>query len=440
MPMSTAIPEASDLGAQEAITATHGRTEGLPAWLASNQKAGWQAFLALPWPKRTDEAWRFSSLGKLTPEAFRQAEPVSAQLAEKLVSRSRLVGEASGRMVFANGRLITRETLGGGLDAKGVVWLPLEEAAAKHAELLEEHFMVHEAVLGGQKFAALHRAHARSGMVLYVPPNTEIALPIELFHWAAGDGVAVFPHTLIVAGAHSSVTVVEYFANASESDRSFSCGVNDLHLGPGARVCYVSAQCASRFSQTVAIHSATVSRDAHASQLALSTGGTYSRWESVSRLVGQGGRSDMLSATIAQGEQEFDQRTFQIHQQPQTSSDLLYKNALDGKAKTIFSGLIRVEPGAHKTDAYQKVRNLLLSDEAEANSAPGLEIEADDVRCTHGATSGQIEPDELFYLLSRGIPRETAQRLIVEGFLQEALDKLHNPSLSKSFSQLLFRH
>ena len=115
------------------------------------------------------------------------------------------------------------------------------------------------------------------------------------------------------------------------------------------------------------------------------------RSESVSHLRGPGGRSDMLAVTVADGAQEIDQRTFQIHEAPNTASDLLYKNSLDDTARTIFTGLIRVDPGAHKTDAYQKVRNLLLSDEAEANSAPGLEIEADDVRCTHGATSGQIE-------------------------------------------------
>src|SRR5205823_11898057 len=131
-----------------------------------------------------------------------------------------------------------------------------------------------------------------------------------------------------------------------------------------------------------------------------------------SRLIGQGGRSDMLAVSVAEGEQEFDQRTLQDHQQPDTASDLLYKNSLDDKARTIFASLIRVEPHAHRTDAYQKVRNLLLSDDAEANSMPGLEIMADEVRCTHGATSGQSEEEELFYMLSRGIPRDKAQQVV----------------------------
>ena len=160
----------------------------------------------------------------------------------------------------------------------------------------------------------------------------------------------------------------------------------------------------------------------------LNLGGRYVRSEAVSHLRGPGGRSDMLSITSAEGSQIIDQRTLQIHEAPNTASDLLYKNALNDTSRTIFTGLIRVDPGAHKTDAYQKVRNLLLTDEAEANSAPGLEIEADDVRCTHGATSGQVDTEELFYLLSRGIPLREAQRLVVFGFLNEVTERLpHEP-------------
>ena len=137
----------------------------------------------------------------------------------------------------------------------------------------------------------------------------------------------------------------------------------------------------------------------------------------------------MLAVTVARNAQEFDQRTYQDHLKPNTTSELLYKNALFDESRTIFSGLIKVEPGAHRTDAYQKVRNLLLSDEAEANSLPGLEILADDVRCTHGATSGQIEQEELFYLKSRGISERAAQALIVRGFLNEVMDRLPNEPL-----------
>jgi Fe-S cluster assembly protein SufD len=154
-------------------------------------------------------------------------------------------------------------------------------------------------------------------------------------------------------------------------------------------------------------------------------------------MVAEGARSDMLSVNIASGEQMIDQRTFQDHAQPRATSDLLYQNALTGKGRTIFSGVIRVEPGAHQTDAYQKVRNIVLSDEAEANSMPGLEIEADDVRCTHGATTSQVDDRELFYLLARGIRPETAQQLLVMGFFNTVLDRLPDEKLRGHIENLV---
>ena len=147
----------------------------------------------------------------------------------------------------------------------------------------------------------------------------------------------------------------------------------------------------------------------------------------------------MLAVSVAEGSQEFDQRTLQDHRKPATASDLLYKNSLDDQSRTIFAGLIRVEPGAHRTDAYQKVRNLLLNDDAEANWMPGLEILADDVRCTHGATSGQMDEEELFYMLSRGIPRREAQQLIVFGFLNEVIERLGNEAIGEELREMVRR-
>src|SRR6202035_5438648 len=162
----------------------------------------------------------------------------------------------------------------------------------------------------------------------------------------------------------------------------------------------------------------------------LNLGSKYSRFESLSRLVGEGGRSDLLAVAVATNEQEFDARTLQDHVSPHTTSDLLYKNALTDQARSTFGGLIRVEPHAHFTDAYQTVRNLLLSDDAEANSMPGLEILADNVKCSHGATSGQLSEDEMFYLLSRGIPAAVAKQLLVSGFLNEVVDRLDHPAIT----------
>ncbi|PYL07336.1 MAG: Fe-S cluster assembly protein SufD, partial [Verrucomicrobia bacterium] len=185
------------------------------------------------------------------------------------------------------------------------------------------------------------------------------------------------------------------------------------------------------------MNTTTVDHDASAMSLNLHLGGRYSRFESLSRLVGEGARSDLLAVAVATNEQEFDARTLQDHAIPHTASDLLYKNALDDRARCTFGGLIRVEPHAHFTDAYQKVRNLLLSDDSEANSMPGLEILADNVRCTHGATSGQIDEDEMFYLRSRGIPVPVAQRLIVTGFLDEVIRRLNHARIGEHLNRLI---
>jgi Fe-S cluster assembly protein SufD len=213
--------------------------------------------------------------------------------------------------------------------------------------------------------------------------------------------------------------------------------VNDLRAGPGAKVTYVCAQNWGTNVLALQINSTKVEHDAAALSLNLHLGGKYSRFESLSRLTGEGARSDLLAVSVAEGSQEFDARTLQDHVCPHTTSDLLYKNALNDRARNIFGGLIRVEPHAHFTDAYQKVRNLLLSDDAEANSMPGLEIRADNVRCTHGATSGQIDEDELFYLRSRGIPVPVAQRLIVTGFLNEVIQRLDQPAIAERLNRLI---
>ncbi len=388
-------------------------------------------------PARTDEAWRFANLKAIDPAAFSAPQPITAEEGQELVERSLGLDQVAGRMVFGNGQLLSREGQVDALRQQGVVWLPLAQAAAEYPELFRKHFMREEAALGSAKFAALHEAFVTAGTFLFIPKGVEIELPIEAFHWLHGEGGSCFPHTLIIAEENSKVTLVDYFASSEPEASGFACGVNDLWLGAGAKVNYVNVQQWSRKTQAVQVNSTVVGRDAAAVAMNANFGGSYVRGESISHLRGAGGRSDMLSFATASGAQFIDQRTLQIHESPHAASDLLYKNALDDQAHTIFAGLIRVAPGAHFTDAYQKVRNLLLSDEAEANSAPGLEIEADNVRCTHGATSGQIEGEELFYLLSRGITKSAAQRLIVYGFLNEAIERVPNEAVREKLRALL---
>jgi Fe-S cluster assembly protein SufD len=294
-----------------------------------------------------------------------------------------------------------------------------------------------EATLGSAKFAALHQAMVSSGTFLFIPRGVEIEQPIEIFHWLRHDNMSIFPHLLLVTDELAKVRVIEHFRSCDSKAPGFVCGVNDLIAGPGAKVTYVCAQQWSDNAIALQMNSTTVDHDAGAMSLNLNLGAHYARFEGLTRLIGEGARSDMLAVSVATNEQEFDSRTLQDHVSPHTASDLLYKNALDDKARCTFGGLIRVEPHAHFTDAYQKVRNLLLSDESEANSMPGLEILADNVRCTHGATSGQINEEEMFYLRSRGISRKVAQRLIVGGFLNEVIQRLDHPGIGEYLSPLI---
>jgi len=406
-------------------------------WFGQLRFDGWKTFQDAPFPVRTDEAWRFATVKSLDLSNFTRATPVDDDTAAALIQRSSAPHDRAGRMIFANDRLISRRAHAAALESQGIIWKPLEQAIAENEDLVSKHFMSQEVVLGSKKFAALHQANVRAGTFIYIPKNTEVALPLESVHWLHGRNSSVFPHTLVIVGENSKVTVIDRFESSSPANPGLACGVNDLILEPGAKLVYVNIQNWNRETLAFQINSTIVGRDASAINMALNLGARYARTESVSRLVGEGGRSDMLALSVADGAQEFDQRTLQDHRKPSTASDLLYKNSLNDQARTIFAGLIRVEPGAHHTDAYQKVRNLLLSDDAEANSMPGLEILADDVRCTHGATSGQVDAEELFYMLSRGIPLRQAQQLIVFGFLNEVIERLNNVEIGDELRALV---
>ncbi len=394
------------------------RVNRFPTWFRERQAVAWEEFVRTSAPVRTDELWRFSPVKLLALDDWVFAGESSYDHSDAVARNG--YRDPAGRLVFLNEQLVEFSAA----KSSGVVFVGLEQALSDYRELLLKHFMTQPSRLGSQKFAALHQALVCSGGFLYVPAGARVAAPFEAFHIVDGDRGAIFPHTLVVVEEGGSATLIDHFVSASNHEPGFACGVNDLVVRPGAKLTYIMDQEWSRNFASIQVNSTQVERDASALSLSLNFGGRYSRLESVSRMIGEGARSDMLAVTIATGDQEFDQRTLQDHLSAQTTSDLLYKNSLSDRARTVFSGLIRVERAAHRTDAYQKVRNLLLSDEAEANSMPGLEILADDVRCTHGATSGQVEPEELFYLNSRGIPEREAKALIVRGFLNEVVDRL----------------
>jgi Fe-S cluster assembly protein SufD len=411
----------------DAFGAQVGRHSAAPAWWLDRKRAAYEKFAALPLPKRTDESWRFSSIANLALEGFQPSLAAPTGVA---------VGSPFGpsALTFVNNQLVV--SLPDSTRPKGVVVAPLSEALKSHAEVLKQHFMAQPQKLGSEKFASLHTAFVQDGAFIYVPKGIELTAPIMITHIAAGSGAAVFPHTLVVAEDNAKVTVIDYFVSADDGAH-FACGANDLYAAHGAQIAYIGAQQWSPSTLSFQFNSTVVRRDARVQSLNLHLGGRQARHESLSQLQAPGAFSEMLALTVADTAQEFDQRTLQIHQAPNTKSDLLYKNALRDQAKTIFSGLIIVDPDAQKTDAYQSNRNLMLSEEAEANSLPGLEIQANDVRCTHGATSSRIDAEQEFYLQSRGIRKEMADELLTFGFFEDVLNRLSSEELHVALRALI---
>ncbi len=396
-----------------------------PAWLAERTASAWSDFQKLPLPGVKHEAWRYSNAKRIALSDLSPATEASAAETKQAIAQSIGLTDAAARFVFVNDRLAQSNTAS--LPA-GVVCVTLEQALRDDAPLLQEHFMKREAFLGSAKFAALHLAHVRAGTVIFVPKGVVVQQAIEVFHWVAGNGLAIFPHTLVVAGEGAQVTVVDHY-RSQDGGIAFSCAVADLIAEKAGRITYIACQEMGEKGQALHLSSTATHRDSQVKNFQIQLGAEFSRSESVSDLIGENSRSDMLSVSLPTGAQVVDQRTLQRHLAPHTSSDLLYKNALYDTSRTIFSGLIHVFEEAHFTDAYQTCRNLLNSDEAEANALPGLEINADQVKCSHGTTSGPVSNDELFYLKARGIPDDQARKLIVLGFIEDVVRRIGNEAI-----------
>ena len=423
---------------QEAFEQSLARCAHLPAWWLDRKRAAYARFAALPMPKRTDEGWRFSNLSTLTLEGFNLPPAIRF---DQMAHRE-LGVPGAGYLVLANNRLVARQVIDDAALKGGIIFDSLQNALQQHGDLVKAHLLAQPSRQGSDKFAALHEAFLEDGAFIYVPKGVEATLPVCVFHYASGAGAAIFPHTLVIAEDRAKITIADFFRSDSQipepkPQTQFACGGHDLYAGHGATVTYIAMQDWSRDTLSFQFNATVAKRDAQVLSLNLHAGARQARHESFSQLSAPGAHSEMLALTIAHGTQEFDQRTLQIHQAPNTSSNLLYKNALLDQAKTIFSGLIVVDPDAQKTDAYQSNRNLMLSDEAEANSLPGLEIQANDVRCTHGATSARIDAEQEFYLESRGIKPAQAQELLVFGFFEEVLGKIENEALHDTLTEII---
>jgi Fe-S cluster assembly protein SufD len=274
------------------------------------------------------------------------------------------------------------------------------------------------------KFAALAGALAQNGVLLYVPKNVQVEQPLHSILWGPG-AFAYISHLLVLVDDGASVTYVHESASPTEADaNTMHAGIVEIKVGQGANLKFVELQSWGKHVWNFSHERAHVERDGNLDWIFGAIGSHLTKNFTELDLAGQGSTGRMSGFYFTDGKQHLDHDTQQNHFAPNTTSDLLFKGALKGKSRSVWQGMIYVAPGAQKTDGYQANRNLVLSDQARADSIPGLEILADDVRCTHGATVGKLEQEPLFYLKSRGIPQEEAERLMVEGFFDPIMQRI----------------
>jgi len=385
-----------------------------------------EAFETLPIPSQETEEWRYTDLEGFGFDLRPFVEGGHAenldQVPEEILAATGQVGERAGLQIQRNSEVMVTH-LDPALAGKGVWFGDLDRAIAERPELVEPY--LHALVPAGRsKFTALHAAFRSAGTFLYVPPGVEVGLPVQAMTWIDAEDAAVFPRTLLVVGENAEVTLIDRYGSPALG-RALSDAIVEINAGPGSRVRYVALQEYGDGVTHLAVQRARIGRGADLKSLGVAFGASLARVEVEALLAEDGGSSEMLGVYFGDGEQHIDHRSIQDHVGSRTSSDLLYKGAMRDTSNAIYTGTVIIEHGAHQCDAYQTNRNILLSDHARAQSVPNLEILTNDpTRCGHAASVGPVSDDELFYLMSRGIPEKEAERLIVFGFFAEVLDRV----------------
>jgi Fe-S cluster assembly protein SufD len=368
-----------------------------------NRAAAAEKYRALPLPTTSDEHWRFTDLAGFDADAF--------------VSNGRVRGQAP------DVSMLDIETAGvADVSESGIELVRVPDGIT--FEPLGEHARLGELVGASEKFAAHNAAVWKNGLLVVVPKGVELEQPLYVRIANAAEGGALFWRLLVIADPGARFSLIEEYVSGSPALSGYSNAVTELFVGEGAKLEYVSLQNLSRETWHFATHHARVERDAELDWIAGGFGSKRGKTWIQNDLTGPGATSRVTGAYFADGEQHLDYDTFQEHAAPNTTSDFAFKGALRDQATAVWRGMIRVERDAQKTNAYQENRNLMLSPAAHAVPIPGLEILANDVRCTHGATVGRVDRDQLFYLMSRGLSRSEAERLVVRGFFQDVLDRI----------------
>jgi Fe-S cluster assembly protein SufD len=381
-----------------------------------SRAAAEKAYRELPLPTTSEEGWRFTDLTGFDPGAYEQADearPVEiAPLFELELAGSARIDESGVEILAA---------------PVGVVFAPLDRKDKRIGALVELK----------DKIAAANAALWRHGLLVEVPAGVELAEPLHVRIASTIAGATLPTRLLVVAGENSSFTLIEEHVSAAEGLDAFTNCAVEVHVGAGAKLELVSLQRLSHATWHFADQRARLARGAQLDWVCIGLGSRKGKTRVYNDLAEAGATSRVTGVYFADGSQHLDYDTYQEHAAPHTNSDFLFRGALRDEATAVWRGMIRVEPEAQGTDAYQENRNLLLSRQAHANSVPGLEILANDVRCSHGATVGQVDRQQLYYLMSRGMSENEAERLIVRGFFAEALDRIEREPVREALAAAL---
>lgn len=407
-----------------------------PAWLTLMRKDAWDLFEQTPLPDLKQEEWRRTDLRMFRLERFGLPLPPGegAPLPKALLAEN---VELGGRAITLDSRAVESY-----LDKKwrdqGVLFGSLDELVAKHAEVLRPHLMARVVSPKADKFAALHAAFWSGGTLLYVPRGVCVDQPLHMLT-ALSPNNTDLNHALVVLEEGAEATFLAETASIDATAAGLHCGAIEIIVGPRARLRYVNLQNWGTGVWHFAHQKAVVGQDA---QLQWTIGALGSRLAKVNQHVALAGRRASVQVNgvmFTEGKQHLSYHTLQHHQTPEGTSDLLYKAALQDKSHTVWRGMIKVDRDAQKTDGYQRNDNLMLSETARADSIPGLEILADDVKCSHGATAGRVDDEMIFYAQSRGLTRREATRMIVAGFFQQVFDRITIESVREALGDAIRR-
>jgi Fe-S cluster assembly protein SufD len=409
------------------------RASGEPEFLARRRAEAWAHCLKTPFPGRIEELWRRTDISGLkwdsllaagpTHPTLRSAEDLSPAVSAEVGPR----GERSALLVQIDSSAVLAER-DPELERSGVVVAPIAEAARTHPALVER-------LLGGtvrfdeSRFTGLTAALSRGGAFVHIPARAAVARPIRLHFSRSAPDVGTFPHVLISLDAGSEATVIEEYASTGQAGGGVHVGTTEVVVGESAKLHLATFLSWGENVYHFGVERARVARDARFHWTVAALGGKLTKADLEMHLEGEGSEARFSGCYFGNQKQHFDFHTFQNHRAGHTTSDLLFKGALRDRARMVYQGLIKVHPDAQRSDAYQANRNLLLSDRARADSIPSLEIEANDVRCTHGATVGQIDEDQLFYLMTRGLTRREAEEMLLGGFFEPVLGRIPAESL-----------